>query len=71
MELILVVPDLDRKMRIEADVSDYAIRGVLLMECADGKWRSVAYLSKSLNKTKRNYKIHDKEILAVIKELEV
>ena len=30
----------------------------------------MAYLLKSLNKTERNYEIHDKEILAVIKGLE-
>jgi len=30
----------------------------------------VAYLSKSLNETERNYEIHDKEILAAIKGLE-
>jgi len=36
MELVLVVPDLDRKMRIEVDVSDYVTGGVLSMECSDG-----------------------------------
>jgi len=40
------------------------------MEYEDRKWRLVAFLSKSLNETKRNYEIHDKEILAVIKGLE-
>jgi len=30
----------------------------------------VAYLSKSLDKIERNYEIHNKEMLAVIKELE-
>ena len=29
MKLILVVPDLDKKMRIEMDISDYATGGVL------------------------------------------
>jgi len=67
---VLEVPDLDKKMRIEVDVSDYAIEGVLSMECEDRKWRPVAFLSKSLNKTKRNYKIHDKKMLAVITGLE-
>ena len=52
------------------DTSDYAMGGVLSMEYEDGKWRLVAFLSKSLNETKKNYKIHDKEILAVIKGLE-
>jgi len=30
----------------------------------------VVYLSKSLNKIERNYKIHDKEMLAIIRRLE-
>ncbi len=42
----------------------------LSIECEDGRWRLVAFLSKSLNKTKRNYKIHDKEMLAIIRGLE-
>jgi len=37
-EPVLAVPDLDKKMRIEVDVSDYATGGVLLMECEDGLW---------------------------------
>ena len=30
----------------------------------------MAYLSKSLNETERNYEIHNKEMLAIIRELE-
>jgi len=69
-EPVLVALDLDKKMRMEVDVSDYAMKGVLSMECEDGLWRSVAFLSKSLNKTERNYEIHDKEMLAIIRGLE-
>jgi len=69
-ELVLAALDLDKKMRMEVDTSDYAIGEVLSMEYEDVKWRPVAFLSKSLNKTERNYKIHDKEILAVIRGLE-
>ena len=58
-------------MRVEADVSDFAMNGVLLMKCEDKKWRPVAYISKLLNEVKRNYEIHNKEILAIIKCLEV
>ena len=36
-EPILAIPDIDREMRVEADVSDYAIEGVLLTKCEDGK----------------------------------
>ena len=69
-KLVLAAPDLDKKMRMEVDMSDYATGGVLSMECEDGLWRPVAFLSKSLNETERNYKIHDKEMLVIIRGLE-
>jgi len=52
------------------DTSDYATGGVLLMECEDGLWRPVAFLSKSLNEMERNYEIHNKEMLVIIRGLE-
>ena len=69
-KLVLAAPDLDKKLRVEVDASDYATGGVLSMECEDGLWRPVVFLSKSLNETERNYEIHDKEMLAIIRELE-
>ena len=69
-KLVLTVLDLDKKMRIEVDTSNYTIREVLSIKCKDGKWRLVAFLLKSLNKTKRNYEIYNKEMLAVIRGLE-
>ena len=57
-------------MKIEVNISDYVTGGVLSMECEDGKWQLVAFLSKSLNENKRNYKIHDKKMLVVIRGLE-
>jgi len=68
---VLAAPDIDKKMRMEVDALDYAMGGVLSMECGDRLWRPVAFLSKSLNETERNYEIHDKEMLAVIRGLEV
>ena len=70
-ELVLAALDLDKRLRVEVDISDYATGEVLLMEGKDRKWRQVAFLSKSLNETKRNYEIHDKEMLAIIRGLEV
>ena len=68
-EPVLTVPNLDKKMRMEVNASDYVTRGVLSMECEDGKWRLVAFLSKSLNETERNYEIYDKKMLMVIRGL--
>ena len=36
-ELVLTVPDLDKKMRMEINVLDYATRGVLSMKYKDGR----------------------------------
>ena len=69
-EPVLAAPDLDKKIQIEVDTSDYATRGVLSIEYEDKLWRLVAFLSKSLNEMERNYEIHDKEMLAIIRELE-
>ena len=70
MKPVLAAPDLDKEFRVEADASNYATEGVLLMKCSDKMWRPVAFISKSLSDTERNYKIHDKEMLAVIRCLE-
>ena len=45
---------------------DYTIGEVLSTKCGDGKWRPVAFISKTLNTMKQNYEIHNKEILVVI-----
>jgi len=68
---VLAALDLDKEFRVEADVSNYATGGVLSMKCSDEMWRPVTFISKSLSDTERNYEIHDKKMLAVIRCLEV
>jgi len=36
-EPVLVIPDLDREIRVEADTSDFVTGGVLLMKCENEK----------------------------------
>jgi len=43
---------------------------VLLIKYEDKKWKPVTYILKSLNEAERNYEIHNKEILAIIRYLE-
>jgi len=69
-EPVLAALDIDKKMRVKVDASDYVMGGVLSMECEDRLWRPVAFLLKSLNKTGRNYEIHNKEMLAIVRGLE-
>jgi len=67
---VLAAPDLDKEFRVEVDASKYATGGVLSMKCSDKLWRPVTFISKSLSNTERNYEIHDKEMLAVVRCLE-
>jgi len=49
---------------------DYTAGGVLSIKCKSRYWRLVAYFLNFLNEIERNYEIHDKEILVVIRGLE-
>ena len=69
-EPVLAVLDLDKKISIKVDTLDYIIGGVLSRSCEDGKQRLVVFLSKSLSKIERNYKIYDKEMLVMPRQLE-
>jgi hypothetical protein len=64
---VLTTPADNRPFRIEADSSDFPTGAVLSqLSMEDKKWHPVAYLSKSLSETERNYEIHDKEMLAIM-----
>jgi len=69
--LVLAAPDLDKEFRVEADALNYTTREVLLIKCSDEMWRPVAFIFKSLSDTEKNYEIHNKEMLAVVRCLEV
>jgi len=36
---VLAMPNLDKKPRVEADTSNFAIGGILLVKCEDNLWR--------------------------------
>jgi len=68
---VLVSPQDSEPFRVEADSSDFATGAVLSQQSmADRKWHPVAFYSKSLSSMERNYEIHDKEMLAIIRVLE-
>ena len=67
---MLAALDLNKEFRVEVDTSNYATGGVLSIKCSDELWRLVAFISKSLSDTERNYEIHNKEMLAVVRYLE-
>jgi len=68
---ILASPQDLEPFRIEADSSDFTSGAVLSQQLpGEDKWHLVAFYSKSLSPVEQNYKIHDKEMLAIIHTLE-
>ena len=67
---VLQYPDQDREFCLETDASEFAVGGVISVKCDDGEFRPVAYMSHSMTPPERNYPIHDKEMLAIIKATE-
>jgi len=69
--LILALPDNSQPFRIEVDSLDFATRVVLSQQSPeDNKWHPVAFLSKSLSLVEQNYKIHDKDMLEIVRALD-
>ena len=56
------------KFRVEMDASGHAIGGVLFQE-QEGKWKPIAFLSRTMQLAERNYEIYDKELLAIVEAL--
>ena len=69
--LVSMSPQDSEPFCIEADSSDFASGAVLSQRLpGEEKWHPVAFYSKSLSPVERNYEIHDKEMLAIIRALE-
>jgi len=67
-QLVLVLPRREGKFRVEMDASGHAIGGVLSQE-QEGKWKPIAFLSRTMQPAEWNYEIYDKELLAIVKAL--
>ena len=68
---VVMLPSNTAPYRLEADSSDFTTSAALLqLSEMDGKWHPVTFMSKSLNLVERNYEIHDKEMLAIIRALD-
>jgi len=52
--------------KIETEASKYVCPGILSEQLKDGKWRPVAYRSKTMSSAESNYDIHDKELLEIV-----
>ena len=65
---VLSLPRREGKFRVEMDASGHVIGGVLSQE-QDGKWKQIAFLSRTMQPAERNYEIYDKKLLAIVEAL--
>jgi len=64
----LALPRREGKFMVEMDASGHTIGGVLSQE-QEEKWKPIAFLSRTMQPAERNYKIYDKELLAIVEAL--
>ena len=65
---VLVLLKMEDKFWVEMDVLGHAIGGVLSQK-QEGKWKPIVFLSRIIQPVERNYKIYDKELLAIVEAL--
>lgn len=55
---------------VEVDASNFTTGRVLSQKGDDSLWHPIAYRSKTMNALEHNYKIYNKEFMAIIRALE-
>lgn len=67
---VLVLYDPNCSTEVKVDTSNFATGGVLSQKGDNSLWHLIAYWSETMNILERNYKIYDKEFIAIIWALE-
>jgi hypothetical protein len=68
---IFIMPDSKQSFTLETDASKWASGGVLRQKGSDGEWHSCGYISQTFSAAERNYEIYDRELLAIVRALEI
>ena len=59
-----------RETCTKINTSDEVIASMLMQKQEDELWRLITYFSKTMSEEKMRYKIHDKEMLVIIRAIE-
>ena len=61
--------NLDLKLMLKTDASDRVIAEILSQLYLDSEWYLITFFLKTMDLAKCNYKVHNKEMLAIIQLL--
>ena len=67
-QLVLSLLKREGKFRVETNALGHAIEEVLSQEQKE-KWKLIVFLSRTMQPVGRNYKIYNKELLAIMEAL--
>ena len=68
---LFIYLDFSNPFFLEIDAFDFALGAILSQTGEDGRLHLVAFHSKTISATEINYKIHDKELLAIVDSFQV
>ncbi len=63
-------PDMTKPFQLEVDASAFATGAILSQRDNRGKSHTIGFHSKTFTEVERNYNIHDRELLAVVRGLD-
>lgn len=66
---VLINPDFSKKFYVHCDASDCGIGAVLVQLDEEGNEKPVAYMSRKLNTSQRNYSVTERECLAAVEAI--
>lgn len=66
---VLANPDFSKKFFLQCDASDFGIGAVLFQLDEGGNERPIAFMSKKLNSSQRNYSVTERECLAAVEAI--
>jgi hypothetical protein len=67
--LVLCHYNLDFELMLKTDASNGVVVGILSQLHLDGEWYPVTFFSKTMDLAECNYKVYNKEMLAIIQLL--
>ena len=67
-QLVLSLLKRKGKFRVKTNASEHTI-GEILSQEQEGKWKPIAFLSRTMQLVERNYKIYNKELLVIVEAL--